>query len=69
MSDDDHLDASQAQDRRILWRVLSINLGQCAAGLTVGAWAASTAVMGAALDNLADASATRSAYTQWAAPL
>ncbi len=55
--DDDHdLDASHAQDRRILWQVLLINLGQCAAGLVVGAWAASTAVMGAALDNLADAS-------------
>lgn len=56
MSDDNnHLDASQAQDRRILRQVLLINLGQCAAGLTVGAWAASTAIMGAALDNLADA--------------
>jgi len=55
--DDDHdLDASHAEDRRILWQVLLINLGQCAVGVGVGAWAASTAVMGAALDNLADAS-------------
>ncbi len=55
--DDDHdLDAGHAEDRRILWQVLLINLGQCAVGVGVGAWAASTAVMGAALDNLADAS-------------
>jgi Co/Zn/Cd efflux system component len=55
--DDDHdLDAAHAEDRRILWQVLLINLGQCAVGGAVGAWAASTAVMGAALDNLADAS-------------
>jgi Co/Zn/Cd efflux system component len=58
MSDDDdhNLDAAHAEDRRILWQVLLINLGQCAVGGAVGAWAASTAVMGAALDNLADAS-------------
>lgn len=57
MSDDDqHLDARQAQDRRILSRVLLINLAQCVVGLAAGAWAASTAVVGAALDNLADAS-------------
>ena len=49
------LDASQAADRRILWLVLLINLGQCLAGFGVGLWAASTAVVGAALDNLADA--------------
>jgi len=55
--DDKHdLDAGLAADRRILWQVLLINLGQCAVGMGVGAWAASTAVLGAALDNLADAS-------------
>jgi len=55
--DDDHdLDASHAQDRRILWQVLLINLGQCAAGLVVGAWARVDGGDGAALDNLADAS-------------
>lgn len=50
------LDASQAADRRILWLVLLINLGQALAGVAVGVWASSTAVIGAALDNLADAS-------------
>ena len=54
-TDDDapHLDANQAADRRILWLVLLINLGQA---LGVGVWASSTALIGAALDNLADAS-------------
>lgn len=58
MSDDDthDLDANLAADRRILWQVLLINLAQCAVGMGVGVWAASTAVLGAALDNLADAS-------------
>ena len=51
-----HLDASQAADRRILWLVLLINLGQALAGAGVGVWASSTALIGAALDNLADAS-------------
>lgn len=51
-----HLDASQAADRRILTLVLLINLGQCLAGVGVGVWASSTALIGAALDNLADAS-------------
>ncbi|MEF2278425.1 cation transporter [Deinococcus sp. YIM 134068] len=57
-TDDDahHLDASQAADRRILWLVLLINLGQALAGAGVGVWASSTALIGAALDNLADAS-------------
>ncbi|GGS44488.1 cation transporter [Deinococcus knuensis] len=36
--------------------MLLINLGQCLVGVTVGVWASSTAVIGAALDNLADAS-------------
>lgn len=57
-TDDDapHLDARQAADRRILWLVLLINLGQALAGAGVGVWASSTALIGAALDNLADAS-------------
>jgi Co/Zn/Cd efflux system component len=49
------LDASQAADRWILLWVLSINIGQCVAGVGVGIWASSTALIGAALDNLADA--------------
>ena len=58
MSDNDEqsLDANQAADRRILWLVLLINLAQCLMGVAVGLWASSTAVIGAALDNLADAS-------------
>lgn len=60
MDDDDELSAmdlasSNAQDRRILWFVLLINLAQSALGMGVGAWASSTALIGAALDNLADA--------------
>lgn len=50
------LDASNAADRKILLTVLMINLGQSAAGIGLGIWAASTALMGAGLDNLADAS-------------
>ena len=50
------LDANKAADRSILWKVLLINLGQCIAGVTVGLMASSTAVIAAALDNLADAS-------------
>jgi len=49
------LDASNATDRKILRTVLLINLGQSAAGIGLGMWAASTALMGAGLDNLADA--------------
>lgn len=61
MADDDEfaamdLASSNAQDRRILWYVLLINLAQSALGMGVGAWASSTALIGAALDNLADAS-------------
>jgi len=41
--------------RDVLRKVLSINLGQTVIGGAVGWWAMSTAVMGAALDNLADA--------------
>ena len=55
-NDEHNLDASQAADRRILWLVLLINLGQSLAGAGVGVWASSTALIGAALDNLADAS-------------
>ena len=57
--DDDELgglDAAKAADRQILLTVLLINLGQSAAGIVLGAWASSTALMGAGLDNLADAS-------------
>lgn len=54
--EDDRLDAGQAADRKILWQVLLINLGQCVAGTAVGLIADSTAVIGSALDNLADAS-------------
>lgn len=50
------LDASNEADRKILRTVLLINLGQSAAGIGLGIWAASTALMGAGLDNLADAS-------------
>lgn len=50
------LDASNAADRKILGTVLLINLGQSAAGIGLGIWAASTALMGSGLDNLADAS-------------
>lgn len=50
------LDANKAADRSILCKVLLINLGQCIAGVTVGLMASSTAVIAAALDNLADAS-------------
>eukprot|EP01034_Spumella_vulgaris_P006882 gene6882-8775_t len=56
--DDDEfgLDASNAADRKILRTVRLINLGQAAASIGLGGWAASTALMGAGLDNLADAS-------------
>lgn len=50
------MDANQADDRRILLTVLLINLSQCAGGVGVGVWASSTALIAAALDNLADAS-------------
>lgn len=47
--------APDAGERRTLRTVLGINLAQCAAGAAVGVWAASTALIGTALDNLADA--------------
>lgn len=59
MDDDDGLeglDQSNARDRGILRAVLAINLAQSALGFGVGTWASSTALIGAALDNLADAS-------------
>lgn len=58
MSDEDEIDFgehSNAQDRSILRKVLTINLAQSALGIGVGLWASSTAVIGAGLDNLADA--------------
>ncbi len=45
------LDASDAKDRKILLTVLLINLTQSAAGIALGIWAGSTALMGAGLDN------------------
>jgi Co/Zn/Cd efflux system component len=54
-SDELDLDASNEGDRSILWKVLLINLGQCLAGVAIGTWASSTAVIGAGLDNLGDA--------------
>ena len=50
------VEANTAEQRRVLRWVLTINLAQCIAGLIVGVWASSTALIGAALDNLADAS-------------
>lgn len=50
------LNAAEEADRSILWKVLLINLGKCAAGIGVGFAASSTALVAAALDNLADAS-------------
>jgi len=49
------LDASQQEDRRVLILVLMINLAQSLGGFVVGVWASSTAIIGAGLDNLADA--------------
>jgi Co/Zn/Cd efflux system component len=50
------LDTDRKVDREILGKVLVINLLQCMVGFGVGIAAASTALVGAALDNLADAS-------------
>lgn len=49
------MDANDLRTRRTLRTVLAINLAQSAAGGAVGVWASSTAVIGVALDNLADA--------------
>ena len=49
-------DVNNEADRKILRTVLLINLAQSAAGIGLGMWAASTALMGSGLDNLADAS-------------
>ena len=46
----------EALERSALKKVLAINLGQCVAGIALGTWAGSTALIGAALDNLADSS-------------
>lgn len=53
--DDSGLDSSRTEDRRILWKVLLINLAQFLAGVGGGFWASSTSVIGAGLDNLGDA--------------
>ncbi len=50
------VETKTSEQRSVLRWVLVINLAQCIAGFTVGAWASSTALVGAALDNLADAS-------------
>ncbi|WP_415789054.1 cation transporter [Bordetella tumulicola] len=52
----DKFDDRSMGDRKILLLVLIINLSQCLVGVVVGMWASSTALIGAALDNLADAS-------------
>lgn len=49
-------EAHSRDQRRVLAWVLTINLMQSAGGLAVGLAASSTALIGAALDNLADAS-------------
>ena len=51
----DAREGGERRDRRILLAVLAINLGQSVVGAGVGWWAESTALIGAALDNLADA--------------
>jgi len=53
--DEDHLDPHDTAERRTLWWVLSINLAQAVLAGVVGFWALSTGLLGAALDNLADA--------------
>lgn len=47
--------ATENVDRSTLRTVLAINVAQSLGGGLVGLWASSTALMGAALDNLADA--------------
>jgi Co/Zn/Cd efflux system component len=49
------IDTSSARKRQTLRSVLLINLGQSLGGVVVGIWAASTALIGAGLDNLSDA--------------
>lgn len=51
----DNCYATQGLDREILRKVLGINLSQTLLGSAVGLWAGSAALLGAALDNLADA--------------
>lgn len=50
--DDEH----EQVERRVLRNVLAINLGQSIAGIAVGLWAGSTALIAAGLDNLGDTS-------------
>ena len=54
--DEPVLNPEDERDRRILIRVLAINLAQSAGGVAAGVWAGSTALIGSALDNLSDAS-------------
>lgn len=48
-------EACNEAERKTLRTVLAINMAQFVAGIALGAWAGSTALMGVALDNLADA--------------
>lgn len=50
------MNTSKAEQRQILRRVLLINLVQAVGGIAIGIYAASTGLIGAGLDNLADAS-------------
>ncbi len=53
--DEIQLDASNAAERKTLLRVLSINFRQAGVAGFIGIFADSTSLLGAALDNLADA--------------
>ena len=53
--DDPQLNPEIASERRTLKIVLAINMSQFAVALTVGLWAQSSGLLGAALDNLGDA--------------
>lgn len=55
-ADSESFEPRTHEERRTLMQVLLINLGQSIGGVAIGIWASSTALIGAALDNLADAS-------------
>lgn len=55
-ADSESFEPRTHEERRTLMQVLLINLGQSIGGVVIGIWASSTALIGAALDNLADAS-------------
>ena len=52
---EDSCRATENVDRNTLGKVLAINLLQSIGGGLIGLWASSAALLGAALDNLADA--------------